>query len=232
MLNRIKQLCKQNGIPISKLEEECGISRNSIGRWGQSVPSVDKVQKVAEYFNVSLDWLVSGRDVLLSDQSSAILRKWAKLDDFGKTLVTQIMDGEIERSQRIRDLSDIQRTVPMLRSLQPASAGTGIEIGIADMEIVFVDDTPETRKANFIVSVRGDSMLPIYQDGDQLLIERAEDVGIGEIGLFVVNGQGFVKQRGASELVSLNKDYNNIPISAETVCNGKVIGVLKKSDVK
>ena len=232
MLNRIKQLCKQNGIPISRLEEETGISRNSIGRWEQSVPSVDKVQKVAEYFNVSLDWLVSGRDVLLSDQSSAILRKWAKLDDFGKALVTQIMDGEIERSQRIRDLSDIQRTVPMLRSLQPASAGTGIEIGIADMEIVFVDDTPETRKANFIVAVRGDSMLPIYQDGDQLLIERAEDVGIGEIGLFVVNGQGFVKQRGASELVSLNKEYNNIPISSETVCNGKVIGILKKSDVK
>ena len=233
MLNRIKQLCKDAKIPIIKLEEEAGITTGTITRWDRSIPSVDKVARVAEYFGVSLDWLVLGKDVLLSPETAELAQKWRKLDAFGKGIVMTVLNGEVDRCETISQLSEQKvNTFPILRSVQPASAGTGIEIGIADMEIVMVPDTEETRRANFIVRVSGDSMLPIYQDGDQLLIERADDIGVGEIGLFVVDGKGYVKQRGIAELISLNKDYKNIPISANTVCNGRVIGVIKETDIK
>jgi len=233
MLNRIKYLCKQNGISVSKLEEETGISKNGIGRWENNIPSVDKVARVAEYFGVSLDWLVLGKDVLLSPETAELAQKWRKLDAFGKGIVMTVLDGEVDRCETINQLSEQKvNTFPILRSVQPASAGTGIEIGIADMEIVMVPETEETKRANFIVRVSGDSMLPIYQDGDQLLIEHADEINVGEIGIFVVDGKGYVKQRGISELISLNKDYKNIPISANTVCNGRVIGVINETDVK
>lgn len=61
---RIKELCSQRGISISKLESELGLSSSSIRKWGNtSSPSVDKIAKVANYFNVSVDYLLGRTDI-------------------------------------------------------------------------------------------------------------------------------------------------------------------------
>ncbi|MDO6631797.1 helix-turn-helix domain-containing protein [Bacillus thuringiensis] len=54
----IKSLCKKRDISVSMLEEELGFGKNSLYRWKERQPSVDKVQKVADYFNVSTDYLL------------------------------------------------------------------------------------------------------------------------------------------------------------------------------
>lgn len=230
MVDRIRELCKQNGVTISRLEEETGVSKNGICRWDTSIPSVNKVKAVADYFGVSVDFLLTGREVMLTESDTALLRKWAKLDDFGKEIAMFVIDGEISRSQAIREA--VSRPIPIFRAVQTVSAGAGAEIGFADMERVFIDDSPEARRASFIVQVSGDSMLPKYRNGDQLLVEACDDVRIGEIGVFVVDGLAYVKERGTNELISLNPDFENIPFTGNVVCNGRVIGVLKKSDIK
>lgn len=59
LLANITQLCKDKGISIAKLEREIGISNGTIGRWDVSSPSVDNVRKVANYFEVTVDSLIS-----------------------------------------------------------------------------------------------------------------------------------------------------------------------------
>ncbi|MED1539125.1 MULTISPECIES: helix-turn-helix domain-containing protein [Bacillus] len=54
----IKQLCQKKDISISRLEEEMGFGKNSLYRWKERQPSIDKVQKVADYFDVSIDFLL------------------------------------------------------------------------------------------------------------------------------------------------------------------------------
>lgn len=61
MLDIIKELCKQRGISIYQLEEALNFGRNTIYQWNKRVPGIDKLQKVADYFNVSTDYLL-GRD--------------------------------------------------------------------------------------------------------------------------------------------------------------------------
>jgi len=61
MVDKIKQLCKNAGISLNALEQEIGIGKSTIYRWDYMPPALDKVQKVADYFGVSLDYL-SGRD--------------------------------------------------------------------------------------------------------------------------------------------------------------------------
>ncbi|MCO5478503.1 helix-turn-helix domain-containing protein [Enterococcus gallinarum] len=61
MLDIIKELCKQRGISIYQLEETLNFGRNTIYQWNKRVPGIDKLQKVADYFNVSTDYLL-GRD--------------------------------------------------------------------------------------------------------------------------------------------------------------------------
>lgn len=60
-LGIIKDLCRQKGISIATLEKELGFGGKSMFKWATSSPSVDKAQAVADYFNVSVDYLL-GRE--------------------------------------------------------------------------------------------------------------------------------------------------------------------------
>ncbi|MDT2752305.1 helix-turn-helix transcriptional regulator [Enterococcus thailandicus] len=62
LLERIKKLAKQKDISIYQLEEEIDIGRNTIYQWNKRTPSADKLQKVADYFNVSTDYLLGRTD--------------------------------------------------------------------------------------------------------------------------------------------------------------------------
>ena len=58
MFEKIKKLCKQRGISITELESTMGWTR-SIYRWDTNKPSIDKVKAVADYFGVTVDYLLS-----------------------------------------------------------------------------------------------------------------------------------------------------------------------------
>ena len=47
--------CKMREISLATLEKETGLGKGTIYRWNDVLPSIDKVIRVADYFNVSLD---------------------------------------------------------------------------------------------------------------------------------------------------------------------------------
>lgn len=59
---RIKELAERQKLSIRSLEEKLGYGNGTIRRWEKQVPGVDKVQKVADYFNVSVDYLLGRED--------------------------------------------------------------------------------------------------------------------------------------------------------------------------
>ena len=61
-LKRIETLCQQKGYSIKKLEIESGLSNGQIGKWKKQKPSYDKVACVANTLNVSIDWLITGKE--------------------------------------------------------------------------------------------------------------------------------------------------------------------------
>ena len=62
LLDRMKELMKQSGIKPKQLTAELGISNSSFTDWskGKGSPSLDTVRKFADYFHVSIDYLVNG----------------------------------------------------------------------------------------------------------------------------------------------------------------------------
>ncbi len=55
----VVSLCKKAGISIARLEAETGIGNGTIGRWNTSSPSVERLKKVADFFGVTVDSLIS-----------------------------------------------------------------------------------------------------------------------------------------------------------------------------
>ncbi|AIG43877.1 TPA: helix-turn-helix domain-containing protein [Streptococcus suis] len=59
---RIKELAKSRGVTLGGLEERLGLSRNSIYTMKNKKPSAERLQLIADYFNVSTDYLLGRTD--------------------------------------------------------------------------------------------------------------------------------------------------------------------------
>lgn len=59
LYRKIAALCVANGISIAKLERELGFGNATIRSWETSSPTVDKAKKVAEFFSMTIDELIS-----------------------------------------------------------------------------------------------------------------------------------------------------------------------------
>ena len=86
LLQRVKDLVNLKKITIAELERVTGLSQGSIRNWDKTSPGVDKVQKVAEYFNVSTDYLTER-----TEQPYYALTEKEKLD-IGQE-VDRLLDG-------------------------------------------------------------------------------------------------------------------------------------------
>ncbi|MCV2499508.1 helix-turn-helix transcriptional regulator [Melissococcus plutonius] len=60
--DRLRHLCEKNGISINDLEDKIGIGKNSLYSWKKNIPKGTNLLKVADYFNVSTDYLLGRTD--------------------------------------------------------------------------------------------------------------------------------------------------------------------------
>jgi SOS-response transcriptional repressor LexA/DNA-binding Xre family transcriptional regulator len=112
----------------------------------------------------------------------------------------------------------------------PVSAGPGVYLDDSLAETISIPVNEKTERATFALKVKGDSMEPRYYDGDVLLVEDTSSVGVGELGIFILDGNGYFKRFGGDRLVSINPKYDDILLKnyVEAVCCGRVVGRLKK----
>ncbi|GGN59535.1 helix-turn-helix domain-containing protein [Oceanobacillus indicireducens] len=62
LVERIKMLCNEKKVTFAEVERKVGISNGQIRRWDNSSPKIENVQKVADYFDVSTDYLLGRTD--------------------------------------------------------------------------------------------------------------------------------------------------------------------------
>lgn len=63
VLLKIKELAARKKMSLAELERQAGLSSGSITKWGKSSPSLDKLEKVANILNVSLDYLADREEI-------------------------------------------------------------------------------------------------------------------------------------------------------------------------
>lgn len=62
LLDRIKLLASTHQLSLAELERKLDFSNGSLRKWASSTPSGDKIEKVADYFNVSTDYILGRTD--------------------------------------------------------------------------------------------------------------------------------------------------------------------------
>ena len=125
--DKLYKLRISKGISQKELADNLGVAQSSINYWekGQRDPSITVVKKIAEYFGVSLDYLMEIDDnhAVSGAEFSDLVQKYRVLDADGKETVDFILNKEYKRcavDYLIRTKDGIEHTVEETQKRQSA----------------------------------------------------------------------------------------------------------------
>lgn len=114
MYSIYQQLLDERGLKNADISRATGISNMTLSDWknGKSTPKQDKLMKIADYFGVSLDYLMTGeeRDYLYSDENSDLLvtlTRRLKSDPTFAERITRYMSLLNENKKSVDDMIDL-----------------------------------------------------------------------------------------------------------------------------
>ena len=225
----LADVLKDKDVSVSELARQVGVSQSTIASIidrDNSGIKITLLNDICKFLEVSPELFFddfSKREPLddfFTTAEKNLIKKYRTLDPISQKAVRTLIDVEGERK------SDEIAVIRLPKSMLRASAGTGLLLGDEYTEWVDVPETPTAKQANLVVEVAGDSMEPRFSDGDNVLVRLVPCVDVGEIGIFSVDGQAYIKKKGVSSLISVNPKYADIQITefSDVRCFGKVIG--------
>lgn len=233
--DRLRAARIERGLKQKELAQMVGVkSPSAVSNWekGLSMPDIDMCVRLCKALNIRLSYLAgyyggSMKPAVSAD--SSMLARYDALDEPGRAAVDAIMEIEYRRCTA----SSVQPQSVRLINFYPlpVSAGTGLSLGDADPEPIPVLLTENSRRADFVLEVRGDSMEPRFHNGDLLLIQAEESVDTGDLAVVGVNGEAFFKRIQPGYLESLNAAYKPIRLSENDSVHvfGKVLGTAQRA---
>ena len=81
LYENVKQAAKVKGYSINKLEQELGFARSYIGKFKTITPSADKIQRIADFLDVSSEYLMTGKESQKKEASSLTKRDEKEIND-------------------------------------------------------------------------------------------------------------------------------------------------------
>lgn len=209
------------------------ITATGVNKWelGRSVPSAYQLLAVAHALGLEedLQFFIGGRTDLNADGRR-------KLAEYKKDLVATGLYKPVEPKAKIQ-------YIEKLVSNLPASAGPGEFMTEENFEKVRFPENAVPPDADFGIYVSGNSMEPVYRDGQIVWVHACETLVPGEVGVFIYDGSGYLKMYDEQTpdeavmedftdsygnvhpqpvLVSYNEEYRPIVISPHT--NFSVVG--------
>lgn len=238
----LKRLRTKKGLTSEELCSKIGIKGGSYRNYERNdrKPGYDTLVKLADFYGVSTDYLL-GRPTaqpptdalerLFTEKSFSaleeeLLRKYMELPHEARQAVVRFINDATAKALQRKNGTASQKLLVMKRSLHKVSAGTGYDLNDSDAwETVTVKDTDDSRKADFLLEIEGDSMETTFHNGETVCVKQTPSIEVGQIGVFWVDGCGYIKELGKGCLISHNSSYDPIPLQGtENRCIGRVLG--------
>ncbi|MCD0099797.1 helix-turn-helix transcriptional regulator [Streptococcus agalactiae] len=233
MASNIRRHLEKKNMNPKEFSKAMNFKYSTVLDWvnAKTYPRIDKIELMANYFNVEKSDLVEMYSPKIIS-ATEINKKVALLDEELKEPRHSdwISYGENLLSEQ-NTVEDSKNTVVELFSYNyydhAASAGTGQYLNDVQVETI---ELPVDYDADFVIPVYGDSMEPDYHSGDYVFVKLSVELTDGDIGVFEYYGDAYIKQllihaEGAF-LHSLNDKYNDILIDRDSDFRiiGKVVG--------
>lgn len=238
----IKQLRQNKKLTMQEVAEKSGVSYSAYQKYEAGIRELGakSLKKLADFYNVSTDYILGRPNAkvpknpideieTINEMEKNLIKEWLALDENSRRSFLEMLK-KVSLKDEEKDEPTIEKAKYLLKHLSchKVSAGFGFNLNDDDnWQEAEVYEVPEVHTADFAVEVDGDSMEPIYCDGDILLVKSTPVIDRGDVGVFTLNSCGYVKKLGENQLISYNDKYDPINFSVEEddiICWGKVIG--------
>ena len=235
---RLKKRREELGLKQAELGQMLGITGSAIGNYENDIssPKAEILYQVFDVLKCDANYLFQDEMKKLEVEDFSVneknmVKKYRTLDKYGKEMVLGVLKFEFKRC---REQEKNEITAPLSvdiiylqEPIQTASAGFGQLADDETSETIAVIRNQYTSKADYIMRVSGDSMEPKFFDGQEVLVREQPAVEPGEIGIFIIGGERFIKTYRGDYLESANPNYPNVKFDEYSKCIGKVLGVLE-----
>lgn len=195
----VKNFSIQNDLPYTTVR--------SILERGVLNAKVENVIKMADGLGMKAEDLFDG------ESKNSITTIYNQLDQPRKTKVYNFAEYQLREQNKKPQINIVIRGY--------VSAGTGEWLEETIEEVSYEGEIPEH---DFAVKVNGESMLPLFADGEIIFVKGTSEARDGQIIVCRVNSDSYVKKLSGNKLVSLNKEYDDILISETD--DFKIFGVV------
>jgi transcriptional regulator with XRE-family HTH domain len=241
------------GKTLRRLRENAGLSVNDVGNavgkqgktvnaWenGRGEPDITSLVTLSTLFGVknllsliAVDMYGDATPIRPENNEAEdkLLSEWRTLDRFGKKTVEKVIESELERVRFITDDPEsltayaTHLEIPLAR--QPIFPGCDIDDTtlFENVRLIKIPKTELNKACDAAVRIDGSGFEPRFSHGDILLIKRQSEIGIGEIGIFSVDGKIFLRGFGHGRLISVTPGLEDIHINEKhkVRCLGKLI---------
>lgn len=199
---KIKEFRVRRGMTQQDLAELMGTTKQTIGRYenGNRGVDQDKIFKLAEIFNCSIDDFfptTGSAESLMNLYNGLSQPRQSKVYSFTRQQFFEQQNSIPERSTYLYGA---------------VSAGTGE--WLEDEHKNKIEVPKDTPVHDFALTVNGDSMEPMFQNGEIIFIKRTNDARHGQVVVVSLNGEAYVKKLYKTDkevrLISLNSKYEDI----------------------
>ena len=235
----IRQCRREKGLSQEELGSLVSVGKNAVGAWeaGRSRPDLSSVPVICEALGITVPAFFGIEEDETEAEASASGKKasgkavsafadrFDRLNDYHQQVILREMDMLIDMQEETRP---VRKLVRIYRNELSACAGPSFGIGDDAGEPVWLYADSVTEQADEIITVCGNSMEPTFMDGDQVLVQHTKNLRVGEIGIFLVDNEGYIKEYQRDGLHSHNPAYATISFDGEDAvrCVGKVLGVV------
>ena len=243
MADNIKRLLSAKGLNPRQLAIALDFKYTTVNDWvnAKTYPRIDKIEMLANFFNVSKSDLVENKNEEIAT-TSPVQSIYDQLTPPRQAkaltyLEKQLLEQKNEEETKINEVSeniirlDDYRERKALPVIGVVTAGNGItQDDNLNMEKCFyTDEIPDDYDA--IAYVVGNSMEPKIKNGDYLFIKNTPQVDFNTIGIFQVDGANYVKKLRQGYLESLNPECADIQLdeSNDIRTIGEVVSIYREN---
>ncbi|WP_420228252.1 LexA family transcriptional regulator [Staphylococcus aureus] len=217
--DRLKQIMSERKISQSELSRRTGIGRNSISDYlnGKYEAKQDKVFELAKALNVNEAWLMGfdiskNRKIENNDIASIYSKLTPPRQKNVLNYANEQLDEQNTKGDNIVDINSYKQDRIAVNVNACVSAGVGERLHGETLftEMVKAPIPPH----DLALKVNGDSMEPMFKDGEIIFVEKTHNIKNGQIGIFIIEEEAYVKKVFVEDdrltLVSLNKEYRDL----------------------
>lgn len=235
----IRQYRRKAHMEQQDVGKQLGCSGNAIGGWetGRNGPSLDVIPRLCEVLNIPIYELmgIPAPEPTLPERDARSLANLRALNDYNRQTADQLvlrLLAEQDQAEQ-RTLRQYHSRLPYVDQLCPAAGPGAPAPDYAEPETLYLRASRASESSDVIMKVNGNSMEPGYPDGCRVFVNTGEETPSGEVGVFIVDGEFFIKQRQADCLYSLNRSHADIRFheNMDIKHYGRVIGIVDEGDV-